>query len=178
MQSLWKCNWQHSRPYTVSPTSTSTKGQLWAFLLPAVSPSLWGHFCRDGCSCWYFVVHLHHVTGSRALQNSCFTKRRQFFLATTVWQFIFSSAFSPLSHRDSVTFGRMHFKALFTPGHTVGHMIYLLDGRTIGSPSSLFSGDLVFLSGCGRLHKGRNGAIDQPIDQPIDGTTTFYLISK
>lgn len=45
----------------------------------------------------------------------------------------------------------MRFKALFTPGHTVGHMIYLLDGQTVGAPSSIFSGDLVFLSGCGEL---------------------------
>ncbi|XP_068615096.1 probable hydrolase PNKD [Brachionichthys hirsutus] len=59
-----------------------------------------------------------------------------------------------LSHEDSVTFGRICFKALFTPGHTVGHMIYLLDGQSIGGPSSLFSGDLVFLSGCGRMFEG------------------------
>lgn len=58
---------------------------------------------------------------------------------------------SPLSHRDSVTFGSLHFKAFFTPGHTVGHMIFLLDGKPVGSPSSLFSGDLVFLAGCGKL---------------------------
>jgi len=43
----------------------------------------------------------------------------------------------------------MHFKALFTPGHTVGHMIYLLESQVVDAPSSLFSGDLVFLSGCG-----------------------------
>ncbi|XP_049905757.1 probable hydrolase PNKD [Epinephelus moara] len=60
----------------------------------------------------------------------------------------------PLSHKDSVTVGRMHFKALFTPGHTVGHMIYLLDGRAVDAPCSLFSGDLVFLSGCGRMFEG------------------------
>ncbi|XP_068429294.1 probable hydrolase PNKD [Clinocottus analis] len=60
----------------------------------------------------------------------------------------------PLSHKDSVTVGRMHFKALFTPGHTVGHMIYLLDGQAVDAPSSLFSGDLVFLSGCGRMFEG------------------------
>ncbi|XP_047227580.1 probable hydrolase PNKD [Girardinichthys multiradiatus] len=59
-----------------------------------------------------------------------------------------------LSHRDSVRVGQMHFKALFTPGHTVGHMIYLLDGQAVGAPSSLFSGDLVFLSGCGRMFEG------------------------
>ena len=66
---------------------------------------------------------------------------------------------SPLSHTDSVTVGRLHFKALFTPGHTVGHMIYLLDGRAVGAPSSLFSGDLVFLSGCGKLLYIETGSI-------------------
>uniref|UniRef100_A0A8C7XY59 PNKD metallo-beta-lactamase domain containing n=1 Tax=Oryzias sinensis TaxID=183150 RepID=A0A8C7XY59_9TELE len=60
----------------------------------------------------------------------------------------------PLSDKDSVKVGRMHFKALSTPGHTVGHMIYLLDGQAMGAPSSLFSGDLVFLSGCGRMFEG------------------------
>ncbi|XP_077392156.1 putative hydrolase PNKD isoform X2 [Festucalex cinctus] len=60
----------------------------------------------------------------------------------------------PLSNKDSVTVGCLHFKALFTPGHTVGHMIYLLDGQPFGAPSSLFSGDLVFLSGCGRVFEG------------------------
>uniref|UniRef100_A0A8C2ZHP7 PNKD metallo-beta-lactamase domain containing n=1 Tax=Cyclopterus lumpus TaxID=8103 RepID=A0A8C2ZHP7_CYCLU len=60
----------------------------------------------------------------------------------------------PLSHKDSVRVGRMHFKALFTPGHTVGHMIYLLEGQVVDAPSSLFSGDLVFLSGCGRMFEG------------------------
>lgn len=60
----------------------------------------------------------------------------------------------PLSDKDCVSVGRMTFKALFTPGHTVGHMIYLLDGRAIGAPSSLFSGDLVFLCGCGRMFEG------------------------
>lgn len=73
---------------------------------------------------------------------------------------------SPLSHKDSVTVGRMHFKALFTPGHTVGHMIYLLDGRAVGAPSSLFSGDLVFLSGCGELQENgihRNNHIEPAV---------------
>lgn len=60
----------------------------------------------------------------------------------------------PLSNEDSVNIGRLHFKAFFTPGHTVGHMIYLLEGQTIDAPSSLFSGDLVFLSGCGRMFEG------------------------
>lgn len=60
----------------------------------------------------------------------------------------------PLSDKDSITVGQLTFKALFTPGHTVGHMIYLLDGRPFGAPNSLFSGDLVFLCGCGRMFEG------------------------
>ncbi|KAJ3591954.1 hypothetical protein NHX12_007084 [Muraenolepis orangiensis] len=60
----------------------------------------------------------------------------------------------PLSHKDTLTVGRMHFKALLTPGHTVGHMVYLLEGRPNGTPPSLFSGDLVFLSGSGRMFEG------------------------
>ncbi|XP_030283156.1 putative hydrolase PNKD [Sparus aurata] len=70
----------------------------------------------------------------------------------------------PLSHKDSVTVGRMHFKALFTPGHTVGHMIYLLDGRAVDTPSSLFSGDLVFLSGCGRMFEGNSTTMLSSLD--------------
>uniref|UniRef100_A0A3Q4ARZ3 Metallo-beta-lactamase domain-containing protein n=1 Tax=Mola mola TaxID=94237 RepID=A0A3Q4ARZ3_MOLML len=70
----------------------------------------------------------------------------------------------PLSHKDSVTFGRMHFKALFTPGHTVGHIIYLLDGGATGTPSSLFSGDLVFLSGCGRMFEGNATSMLSSLD--------------
>lgn len=68
--------------------------------------------------------------------------------------YVFSGLFSPLSDKDTIGFGtQLQFRAFFTPGHTVGHMIYLLDGRAIGGPSSLFSGDLVFLSGCGEcLH--------------------------
>ncbi|TRY82800.1 hypothetical protein DNTS_025569 [Danionella cerebrum] len=61
----------------------------------------------------------------------------------------------PLLDKDTIEFGsRLLFRAFYTPGHTVGHMIYLLDGRAIGGPSSLFSGDLVFLSGCGRMFEG------------------------
>ncbi|XP_074551816.1 putative hydrolase PNKD isoform X2 [Halichoeres trimaculatus] len=70
----------------------------------------------------------------------------------------------PLSHKDSVTVGCMHFSALFTPGHTVGHMIYLLDGQAVGAPASLFSGDLVFLSGCGRMFEGNPSTMLSSLD--------------
>lgn len=45
--------------------------------------------------------------------------------------------------------GCLTFEALATPGHTVGHMVYVLDGGPFGGPPCLFSGDLLFLAGCG-----------------------------
>lgn len=59
--------------------------------------------------------------------------------------------FSPVMDKETIVIGRLNFKALFTPGHTLGHMVYVLDGKPFEGPSSLFSGDLLFLSGCGKF---------------------------
>ncbi|NXD63716.1 PNKD hydrolase, partial [Eolophus roseicapillus] len=61
---------------------------------------------------------------------------------------------SPLTDREKVSVGCLTFQALATPGHTVGHMVYVLDGEPFGGPPCLFSGDLLFLSGCGELFEG------------------------
>ncbi|XP_041329096.1 probable hydrolase PNKD [Pyrgilauda ruficollis] len=61
---------------------------------------------------------------------------------------------NPLADREKVTVGCLTFEALATPGHTVGHMVYVLDGGPFGSPPCLFSGDLLFLAGCGRPFEG------------------------
>ncbi|XP_066046271.1 probable hydrolase PNKD isoform X2 [Chamaea fasciata] len=61
---------------------------------------------------------------------------------------------NPLADREKVSVGSLTFEALATPGHTVGHMVYVLDGGPFGSPSCLFSGDLLFLAGCGRPFEG------------------------
>uniref|UniRef100_A0A8C5ZX94 Probable thioesterase PNKD n=1 Tax=Marmota marmota marmota TaxID=9994 RepID=A0A8C5ZX94_MARMA len=60
----------------------------------------------------------------------------------------------PLCHQDVVSVGRLQIRALATPGHTQGHLVYLLDGEPYKGPSCLFSGDLLFLSGCGRTFEG------------------------
>ncbi|KAE8581316.1 hypothetical protein XENTR_v10024744 [Xenopus tropicalis] len=59
-----------------------------------------------------------------------------------------------LSDREQLSVGRLQFQAYFTPGHTVGHMIYVLDGKSGDGPDCLFSGDLLFLAGCGRMFEG------------------------
>ncbi|NXY00144.1 PNKD hydrolase, partial [Centropus bengalensis] len=60
----------------------------------------------------------------------------------------------PLVDREKVSVGCLSFEALATPGHTVGHMAYVLDGGPFGGPPCLFSGDLLFLAGCGKLFEG------------------------
>ncbi|XP_007230924.3 probable hydrolase PNKD [Astyanax mexicanus] len=71
----------------------------------------------------------------------------------------------PLTDKDTIDVGtKLRFRAFYTPGHTVGHMIYLLDGRVFGGPSSLFSGDLVFLSGCGRMFEGNASTMLSSLD--------------
>jgi len=52
-----------------------------------------------------------------------------------------------VSDKERLCFGRLHFTALLTPGHTSGHVVFILDG--IGCSSSLFSGDLLFVGGAG-----------------------------
>ncbi|XP_078725469.1 putative thioesterase PNKD isoform X2 [Lampetra fluviatilis] len=61
---------------------------------------------------------------------------------------------SPVADGEELRFGRLCFRARFTPGHTVGHMVYVLDGQPFGAPDCLFSGDLLFLAGCGRMFEG------------------------
>ncbi|EDO44424.1 predicted protein [Nematostella vectensis] len=52
---------------------------------------------------------------------------------------------------------QLSFTAFSTPGHTAGHVVYLLHGAVFNSVDSLFSGDLLFLGGCGRIFEGAPG---------------------
>ncbi|XP_062435443.1 probable hydrolase PNKD isoform X5 [Rhea pennata] len=56
---------------------------------------------------------------------------------------------NPLTDKERVSVGRLSFEALATPGHTAGHVAYVLDAAPFGGPPCLFSGDLLFLAGCG-----------------------------
>lgn len=51
--------------------------------------------------------------------------------------------------------GRLAVLALHVPGHTTGALAYVVTGPgEPGSPPSLFTGDTLFLGGCGRLFEG------------------------
>lgn len=48
---------------------------------------------------------------------------------------------------STITMGSITFQVLHTPGHTLGHCCYL-------AGDALFTGDTVFVGGCGRLFEG------------------------
>ncbi len=50
---------------------------------------------------------------------------------------------------DVLTFGQFSFSIQFTPGHTVGHVIYILDCTTFAAPPCVFTGDILFIGGIG-----------------------------
>ncbi|XP_033126903.1 probable hydrolase PNKD [Anneissia japonica] len=52
---------------------------------------------------------------------------------------------------DKFSVGSLQFTARFTPGHTVGHAVYVLDGNPYQCPGHVFTGDLLFVAGSGRM---------------------------
>ena len=45
-------------------------------------------------------------------------------------------------------------RCLHTPCHTTGHMCYVLSGGGGGGPAAAFTGDMLFVGGCGRILAG------------------------
>ncbi|XP_006816249.1 putative thioesterase PNKD [Saccoglossus kowalevskii] len=61
---------------------------------------------------------------------------------------------NPVSHDEKLQIGNLTFTAKCTPGHTIGHTVYLLDGASFTAPDCLFSGDVLFIGGAGRMFEG------------------------
>jgi hydroxyacylglutathione hydrolase len=51
---------------------------------------------------------------------------------------------------DTFTLGELSVRAIHIPGHTLGAVAYVVDG----DPPCVFTGDTLFLAGCGRLFEG------------------------
>ncbi|KAJ8313720.1 hypothetical protein KUTeg_008281, partial [Tegillarca granosa] len=81
-----------------------------------------------------------------------------------------------VSDGEMLEFGNLKFSVQFTPGHTVGHVVYLLDGSPFGTQDSLFSGDHLFLSGCGRMFEGPAATMLKSLDHvsKIDKNTLIW----
>jgi len=55
----------------------------------------------------------------------------------------------PLEEGDVVHVGERAARVLFIPSHTLGHIAYVFD-----EDKALFSGDMLFAAGCGRMFEG------------------------
>lgn len=54
---------------------------------------------------------------------------------------------------DTFTIGKLSVRALHVPGHTLGAVAYVVTGAP-GEDPAVFTGDTLFVGGCGRLFEG------------------------
>eukprot|EP00501_MAST-03F_sp_TOSAG23-6_P001765 GSMAST32.ASY1.ANO1.1842.1 assembled CDS len=54
---------------------------------------------------------------------------------------------------DKISIGKLSVKVISTPGHTSGHVCFLVSPND-GHPSAVFTGDTLFISGCGNFNSG------------------------
>lgn len=75
----------------------------------------------------------------------------------------------PLDDGDEVVLGDLRAKVFFIPGHTRAHVAYLFE-------KSLFCGDTLFTSGCGRLFEGTAEQMQTSLDRlrRLPGDTLVY----
>lgn len=74
--------------------------------------------------------------------------------------------------------GSLNVQCLFTPCHTTGHICYYVTSATDNSDPVVFTGDTLFISGCGRFFEGNaqqmyHALID--ILSKLPGNTVFYF---
>ncbi|KAJ8728314.1 hypothetical protein PYW08_016699 [Mythimna loreyi] len=59
-----------------------------------------------------------------------------------------------VEHNNVVNFGNLLIQCLFTPCHTKGHVCYFVTSPQEGSQSVVFTGDTLFIAGCGKFFEG------------------------
>lgn len=59
-----------------------------------------------------------------------------------------------VEHNTKFKIGNLNVQCLFTPCHTTGHICYFVTAPEEGNDSVVFTGDTLFLGGCGRFFEG------------------------
>ncbi|XP_047504882.1 hydroxyacylglutathione hydrolase, mitochondrial isoform X1 [Pieris napi] len=59
-----------------------------------------------------------------------------------------------IEHNSKFNIGNLNVLCLFTPCHTAGHICYFVTSPEESSDSAVFTGDTLFLGGCGRFFEG------------------------
>jgi len=75
----------------------------------------------------------------------------------------------PVSESDALHLGNLDISVLFVPGHTRGHIAYVVG-------DALFSGDTLFGAGCGRLFEGAPEQMWNSLNKiaALPAATRFY----
>jgi hydroxyacylglutathione hydrolase len=67
-----------------------------------------------------------------------------------------------LEEGDRISIGELEAEVLFVPGHTGGHVAYVL-------PGAVFTGDCLFAGGCGRLFEGSPAVMHESLNVKLAG---------
>lgn len=59
-----------------------------------------------------------------------------------------------VQHDTKFNIGHLNVQCLFTPCHTSGHICYFVTAPEEGNECAVFTGDTLFLGGCGRFFEG------------------------
>lgn len=59
-----------------------------------------------------------------------------------------------VKHGDEFKIGSLNVQCLFTPCHTSGHICYFVRSEDHSHPPAVFTGDTLFVAGCGRFFEG------------------------
>ncbi|XP_068631911.1 hydroxyacylglutathione hydrolase, mitochondrial [Battus philenor] len=59
-----------------------------------------------------------------------------------------------VQHNTTFNIGHLNVQCLFTPCHTSGHICYFVTAPEEGQGGAVFTGDTLFLGGCGRFFEG------------------------
>lgn len=108
------------------------------------------------------VTHHHpdHVGGVDALRTR---------LRGSVWgpaQERIPPPFEALRDGDSITMLWFRMQVMDVPGHTAGHVAYLIE--VPDEPPMLFCGDTLFSAGCGRLFEGTPAQMHESLSKLAD----------
>ncbi|NP_001396536.1 hydroxyacylglutathione hydrolase, mitochondrial isoform 12 [Mus musculus] len=59
-----------------------------------------------------------------------------------------------VTHLSTLQVGSLSVKCLSTPCHTSGHICYFVSKPGSSEPSAVFTGDTLFVAGCGKFYEG------------------------
>ena len=74
-----------------------------------------------------------------------------------------------VSDADAVRVGNLEVRCVHTPAHTSGHISYLVGSAAGSQPMAVFTGDSLFVGGCGRFFEGTP-------EQMVATTTKFSAL--